>query len=140
MIRRGLALVLVALVLAGCSIFEPPVEPRIGTLQLAIQNRPQEEQDILPDAQLDGSGVSFTADSTRYLGSDDGRDFYVASSETDTCLIEVSEDSGGFACGPSLPIVMGEDGVNRVELWWDKDARQGSPLGFWIGDYLWIQS
>lgn len=127
------------LVLAGCSLFEPPVQPRIGTLQLDLPNRPQLEEDILPDEALAGTGVSFTSESTRYLGSDDGRDFYVGSSETDTCLIEVSEGTSSFGCGPSLPIGIGDDSY-RAELWWDQDARQGSPFGFWIGDHLWMES
>ena len=141
MIRRGLALLLMALVLTGCSIFEPPVQPRIGTLQLDIQNRPQQEEDVIADEAFKGDGISYDAESTRHLGSDDGRDFYVASSTTNICLIELSEaeGSGGAVCNPSLPLKMGDDSY-QAELWWDKVARQGSPVGFWIGDYLWMQS
>ena len=130
MIRRRIALAAVVLTLSGCAA--------VGGLGVAEQQRPQVESDLLSDAQLSNIADIVTADSVRRLGSDDdGREFYVASGDTQVCLIVVEDGAAGSGCSTGLPLTVEVPGAYHAELWPDSSASHDRP-GVWLGDHLWL--
>ena len=129
MIRRGVTLVLFVVLLSGCAAFGGPT--------VAEQQRPQVESDVLTATQLDNIKDLVTAESVRRLGEDDdGREYYVASGNTDICLIVV-DGGAASACSSGLPLTLEVPGAYHAELWPDS-AGSHEQIGHWLGEHLWL--
>ena len=128
MIKRGVTLALVVVLLSGCAA--------IGNPGVAEQQRPQVDSDKLTAAQLEN--VEVDSESVRRLGEDeDGREYYVASGNTDVCLIVVDDGSAASGCSTGLPLTLEVPGAYHAELWPDSSASHDT-VGHWLGEHLWL--
>jgi hypothetical protein len=100
---KATLLVIAALSLAGCSSTPTVYEGE------------QTEKDRLPAIVLsEGNTQEYDLESSRYLGTAKGRDFYaVWSAESGNCIATVAGESGEWnaACSPRCEMTFGGSGV-----------------------------